>query len=821
MGAVYYAVEKALDRPVALKLLPAELSAQPGFADRFTREARAMAKLSHPNIVALYEFGRTSAGHLFFTMEFVEGTTLAAMIHGAGLASAQALSIASQICLGLAYAHEQAVVHRDVKPSNILIDPRGLAKIADFGLARLLDPSEVAVGHTVTGAVMGTPEYMAPEQKRGMAVDHRADIYSLGVMLYEMLCRQTPQGAFPPPSQLVGCDSGVDRIVARAMQPDRERRYQSTAEMRADIDAARSTFPPSKTTGRRTRVMSSVLLMVLALVMVAGAWRWLRPGAAPAPTADVVAQKGANQNQGRTATPSGSGWREGYQEFVEGRIRPEFLATNRHPGQLTATRDVYIHLDGAGGRAMRNQSLRMRVRGVIFNVNLRMENRTTQEARSYTFVYDRAHNVIELRKGTLKESVKLAEGERPRPHQWEKPHDLEFRVIGDLISVFLDGRQVIAKRDADLPLGHIRVFANSGSAFHRIAWIDLGDGETIPPLPGWEEPVVHPPQKVPEVASDQWRDGIALFEQGVLGSAPFVRQADGTLVAQVKNALLNLRAPRESLLEDQILRVRVRGDSFTLEARRTESDAGGKAFAFGFRYQSRSPLLALTNPWKGNPAEIQVSQTPPPDFDWAATHTLTLAAVGDRVTAWLDDDEILTMRRQGPLSGHMAIRADKGSTIERIQFADLGKSGPPLSGPVESLNGHRYQVVWAQGILWQDAKAQAEKLGGHLAVVTTDQEHELVCRMCAGGLDEMGGGGQFWLGGFRGDTAPREWRWVTGEPLTYSRWPSGKPSPRNSEAALALSSRNNVAGWNDFFGPNERGNSVGWWIQGYVMEWDD
>lgn len=271
MGAVYYAVEKSLDRPVALKLLPAELSAQPGFADRFTREARAMAKLSHPNIIALHEFGHTSAGHLFFTMEFVEGSTLAAMIHGPGLNPDQALVLSSQICLALAYAHEQGVVHRDMKPANVLVTKDGQVKIADFGLARLLDPSEVALGHTVTGQVMGTPDYMAPEQKRGMSVDHRADIYSLGVMLYEMLCRQVPLGAFAPPSQVVKCDAGLDRIVERAMQPAPERRYQSTTAMKVDVDQARAA--PPRMVKRAPWKWAAVAGLALTMIVLAVVWK--------------------------------------------------------------------------------------------------------------------------------------------------------------------------------------------------------------------------------------------------------------------------------------------------------------------------------------------------------------------------------------------------------------------------------------------------------------------------------------------------------------------------------------------------------------------
>ena len=244
MGAVYKARQLALDRFVAIKLLPLEISVDPAFADRFRREARAMAKLNHPNIIAVHDFGTTDEGHLFFAMEFVEGANLHDIIQKVGLDSDQALSIAAQVCTALAYAHGKGVVHRDIKPANVMIDTESHVKVADFGLARLTDASAADSGFTGTGTVMGTPDYMSPEQKRGMNVDHRADIYSVGVMLYEMLCRETPQGAFAPPSLRTGCDTRIDGIVLKAMQQAPDHRYQSTGEMKADVETVR-TPPPA------------------------------------------------------------------------------------------------------------------------------------------------------------------------------------------------------------------------------------------------------------------------------------------------------------------------------------------------------------------------------------------------------------------------------------------------------------------------------------------------------------------------------------------------------------------------------------------------
>lgn len=238
MGAVYKGSQARLDRPVAIKILPAELAEDPNFVARFEREAKTLAKLDHPGIVRIYDFGQTSEGHLFFAMEFVDGADLYQVIHGPGIKPEQALEIISQVCEALQFAHSQGVIHRDIKPANILLNKDSRVKIADFGLARPLNAGQSAQ-LTLTRVVMGTPDYMAPEQKRGEG-DHRMDLYALGVMLYEMLCGRVPQGAWAPPSQRVQVDVRFDQIVIKAMQEEPERRYQHASEIKTDVERIRS-----------------------------------------------------------------------------------------------------------------------------------------------------------------------------------------------------------------------------------------------------------------------------------------------------------------------------------------------------------------------------------------------------------------------------------------------------------------------------------------------------------------------------------------------------------------------------------------------------
>ena len=244
MGVVYKARQKNLERFVALKVLSPEVAAAAGFAERFSREARAMARLNHPNIVAIYDFGRVEhngAGLYYLTMEFVDGSNLRTLLKQ--LSPAQALAIVPQICEALQYAHDIGIIHRDIKPENILVDKKGRVKIADFGLAKLLQQAKTPTDYTLTqgNLVMGTPSYMAPEQlEHPSEVDHRADVYSLGVVFYEMLTGQLPKGRFALPSQKLQIDVRFDEIVLKALEHDRELRYQHASEVRTSVESVRN-----------------------------------------------------------------------------------------------------------------------------------------------------------------------------------------------------------------------------------------------------------------------------------------------------------------------------------------------------------------------------------------------------------------------------------------------------------------------------------------------------------------------------------------------------------------------------------------------------
>ncbi|MCG8650962.1 MAG: serine/threonine protein kinase, partial [Pirellulales bacterium] len=235
MGAVYRAHQPSLGRDVALKILLPEVAAAEGFTERFLREARALARLGHPNVVTVFDHG-TAGPYAYLVMELVEGINLRELMAGDRLPPEETLRIVPQLCDALQFAHARGVVHRDIKPENILIEDNGRVKITDFGLAKLGEGEE-QFGRTGTRQVMGTIHYMAPEQiERPREVDHRADLYSLGVVFYELLTGELPLGRFCPPSEKAGTGRKLDHVVLKSLEKEPDRRYSSAEEVRSDLD---------------------------------------------------------------------------------------------------------------------------------------------------------------------------------------------------------------------------------------------------------------------------------------------------------------------------------------------------------------------------------------------------------------------------------------------------------------------------------------------------------------------------------------------------------------------------------------------------------
>ena len=344
MGAVYKVRQPKLDRFAALKLLPPSLGTDPAFASRFEREARLLARLNHANIVAVYEFGHAAlhsqlSTFYYLLMEHVDGVNLRQAMRASRFTPAQALGVVPKICEALQYAHDEGVLHRDIKPENILLDAKGRVKLVDFGIAKLIGDG-TAESHrshatddahlTQSGAALGTPQYMAPEQRDTPAdVDHRADIYSLGVVFYELRTGELPRGSVVQPSAKSDADPRLDAIVRQAMEKERARRQDSAEEMRTQVqtvvesgarpDTTTPVSVPGKTVRSRIRraVLAGGALLLLAGLVLFGLDGLLPPVYLSKVAMEVKPDSSGNSDRVRTIIIS------------DGRSRtdPQFVST--------------------------------------------------------------------------------------------------------------------------------------------------------------------------------------------------------------------------------------------------------------------------------------------------------------------------------------------------------------------------------------------------------------------------------------------------------------------------------------------------------------
>ncbi len=323
MGAVYCAVQKSLDRTVALKILPMEFSKDAAFCAGFEAEAKAMARLNHPNLIGVYDFGEVN-GMLYIIMEFVPGKSIYHSAYGIAIDQKEVIRLVSGICDGLAHAHENGIIHRDIKPSNILLDLNAQPKIGDFGLARPIE-RKVEEGEEI----FGTPHYTAPEVvNHPHSVDYRADIFSVGVLLHELLTGQLPASDPRPASTIIHCDPRFDTIVRRATQPLAAARYSSAKEISHDLQviaaslaskgpstaamgAPRRVQPPRRPVPVRYKKSSSAPMYLLLLAAVAAIAAYAYHSSSHAPRVvqtTVVAPVPTTQDSSKqTAADSDSG----------------------------------------------------------------------------------------------------------------------------------------------------------------------------------------------------------------------------------------------------------------------------------------------------------------------------------------------------------------------------------------------------------------------------------------------------------------------------------------------------------------------------------
>lgn len=454
MGVVYKARNRETGRNVALKLLPTQWLHDAEFCARFSREAEALGKLSHPHIVGIHESGWTEDGQPYMVMEFIDGVNLAELVLAGGLAPAMALKVAEQVCDALGYAHGQGLVHRDIKPANIIIDRSGTAKVADFGLAGIAqEPGSSRL--TATGAAFGTADYMSPEQRKGLPLNQQSDIYSFGVLLYEMLCGDLPQGMFAPPSRRSGCDERVDAIVARALQPDAKDRYASMAEVKAALQALGTRNRPPYwlhvwTLGIFTAALGTAALLTATLFQKSPPR--LRHKA-PAPVAPVAAAPGA-------------AWQDVLKEVRSYGALDAKLQVVDTGAALLPKGNYRWRLPVP---PMRNGTLRLKWKlrnQVRWSIGLRASGEESGAfATAYTATFELDKVLIHVRDYSKQESRMLGEWPYPPGFDTTAPHMCEFRAVEDELSLSIDGAEMGKLRDSFITEpGYPIVYLRSGVA---------------------------------------------------------------------------------------------------------------------------------------------------------------------------------------------------------------------------------------------------------------------------------------------------------------------------------------------------------------------
>jgi tRNA A-37 threonylcarbamoyl transferase component Bud32 len=502
MAAVYKGVHLGMNCPVAIKLLPRHL---PGVDDdlayeqRFKREGHVMAELTHPNIVQMYECGDVGEDFLFIGMELMEGGDLSSAIKGGMVTPKVALSLIGPICGGLQVAHERGLVHRDIKPANIFLTAKAEPKLADFGLAKMFDATSTFV--TQSGLGIGTPDYAAPEQFEGRSdIDHRADIYSLGVMFYQMLTGSLPRGSFKPPSHHVAIDPRFDWVVAKAMAPDRNERYQSVKEMNAEVQRilatpgvqARAHSSRNWTTARQVPPMptrtaaasakslevyetllpswksqAGMLAGVLVLIAAIGAGAWFafqkwKPAAATGNVATMTLGTAVPPLEGKWVNALAEWWAApGHQDFSKESDGAARSSRNVNPMEAVALKTPLV-----------DQAVRVTARGDRWDVNVRHSRAATDGARMF-YNAKIVHNGVEF--GIVSKGYTVLKT-FPLPANFDRKatHTLEVRAIGETFTVLLDDLKLGEVSSGRITSGNPMVSADKDAVIERFEYLDLG-----------------------------------------------------------------------------------------------------------------------------------------------------------------------------------------------------------------------------------------------------------------------------------------------------------------------------------------------------------
>jgi len=715
MGAVYKGTQIRLKRPVAIKIMRRDVGKDHDFEARFEREAQAMAKLNHPNIISVIDFGEAGPDYLFIVMELVDGTDLMDVIRSKQMTQEMALTLLPQICDALQFAHDHGIVHRDIKPSNIMLTRDGRVKMADFGLAKHFDHADSGF-RTQTGTGMGTPDYAAPEQfDPTTPVDHRADIYALGVMIYQMITGALPRGVWRPPSQRAQVSTHWDAVVSRAMQNDPSERYQKASEVKMELSsiplvgAGRASGPSAAANSPQTAlggpnalpksrapliiglIAGAVVIAVGAFFMMSGKKEAkqsgpLSPlsGTPSSPAAPNAAQGTMRSTLPAPALPE-SGWKPlftdeewkknapGSHEFKEGVMR--VIKGSVRTSQPSPDAAIRARVQIREGSTV--PSLLLRQTGGIAGAHYKF---------GINLAFQRADmNYYEARTGDVaKPPTKLGTFALPTPFKAGDTVLLEFRAQGDNLVGLINGQKVIDVREP-----HLKDAGECGVSGDE-CWFESVE---VQPLPAAATPALAVPA-LPALPESGWR--------------PLFTEAEWKAKPGFKNGQINLshaRATKPQTWSDGAIRARIEyrdgSKSPSLVARQIQS--GGRFYyRLGIGSDGRHIFLSHMDPEAEGNWDILGRGFLPAALIPGDKLLIQLSVQGNRLTGLLDGKVIIEAqdtRLQAP--GEWGIIADEG-WFESVEVQTL-EAAPPSVLPSPNLPVSSSPSPPSPSIQWRKA----------------------------------------------------------------------------------------------------------------------
>ncbi len=653
MGAVYQGAQRSLQRVVAVKILPPGIDdGDMQFASRFKQEAQSMAQLSHPHIVAVYDAGETRDGLLYFVMEFIEGTDVGQLIATSGrLDPRHALAVTAAVCDALAFAHEEGVIHRDIKPSNVMLDKRARVKVADFGLAKVTNIETSVL--TGTSTAIGSAHFTAPEVLAGSsAVDHRADLYAVGVMLYQMLVGQIPQGRFDLPSLLVpGLDPRVDLIVDKAMKTNRENRYSTAGEMRQAVEEVVRDFVSPKASGgtarKPLRGWGFAAAVVAVMMLVLGAVLLMKNPAHKSEAAPVAEASTVTAGSGRKGV------------WMPVKLTPEYAAGHRcvvtPEGVLKTTHGIALP-----DIVARNVAVRARVKrpATVEHSGLQVREDGPRHCALRFGIHD---TKMDTSPGVPGQPVPLMP--HPMDLGTDSPVLLELAAVG--------GRAFGKVGDTILPVAPCTEPSSSGyvllwSADGEFTDIEVMILDGVPEaeavrLAGFDSDGLLGEASYPQPA--QWTDGTAGFRQRYLGKG--IEEEAGWLRAPVAQLCV---VGEGRLQASPIVRVRFSHGAM-ISLRRTEN-TGARYTAM--IHENRARLFLAASPVVFLTPEIQMDV----GYSFMSEHEAVFAAQGPELSLWIDGRQVAVAHDERLTTGSLAVQMDAGEPrrtclLKKVEYGEL------------------------------------------------------------------------------------------------------------------------------------------------------